>query len=641
MPESPELLARHRKALARHPQALAAIDGVAPYGEETIERSRAGDPIILLPGLDGVVRPLHSRYEPRREARSQLPEELEPTATVVILGAGLGYAPLALVERLTSENLLFWVEADPRLFRTLLGRVDVTALIEHPAVRIVVGAEQGTLFRALEEELVPVLSSRVHLVPHPASVQRQPAEYEDLRKAVSDFTSKGAVLVRTSLYLARFTLKNQCANLGEYMRSPGIAPLAGALRGKPAILVSAGPSLRRNVDLLRGAVGRIPIIAVSTALRALLGRGIVPDFTVLIDYHRISRRYFEGIDPAQAPPMVTETKANPEAIAAYPGMKPFANDLFLNTFLEGIYGDRGDLPSGSTVAHTAFHFACCLGADPIILVGQDLSYPGYLLHVPGTAVQAQEYPSTHRFYSLEMRELEYYFTHRKSFRKVPAIPDGEVPTDDIFFTYLKEFERYFEEHPGTVIDATEGGARIACTRVEPLAAVLARHAEEERPDVAAPVARARQEIPVDEWRDETLRLLELRRGDTEGLARLYDGMLEALEEVIARNERGEAADDETRRVHRLLDEARSLGRVYLLLSQLAQADAWMRMKADRRLDAEAPEGIERQRRQATRDRDYVRGLREAASFLLACLKRARSAAAAPARIPLPQEEAAL
>ncbi|MEE8143718.1 MAG: 6-hydroxymethylpterin diphosphokinase MptE-like protein [Planctomycetota bacterium] len=624
MPVSAKIFEKNLSALPGERQLAAGLEKIEPYPAEWVELAKSGDPILSLPGEDGTPRPLHSRYQPRDEARRLLPEENDPIATYVLIGAGLGYVALELLERFTPANKLLWLEADPRLFRTMLEHVNIGPVLRHPGLQLLVGGTVDDVKGMLRSEMRDVLAGPVHLIPHAPSFQRQPEVYESYRQALNDFSVEGAVVLKTSMYLSRFTFKNQTANLVHYLSSPGIAPLKGTLAGKPAVIISAGPSLRRDIHLLHEAVGKVTLIAVSTTLRPLLDRGIRPDFTVLIDWHRMSRRYFEGVDPATAPLMVCELRATSEGIGTYPGTHLFPNDLYFNTLFEGLFGDKGDLPLGTTVAHSAFHFANYLGADPIILVGQDLAFTGSLLHVPGTVVQTQEYPTTHRFYSLEMRELEFYLTYRKRFRKVPAIPDGEVPTDNVFFSYLKEFERIFREHPGQVIDATEGGARIEGTEVLRLKEVLSRYPDASIPDYPTLIAEAQQQLFVDELRESSLVMLAERRHQLRRLRDLYCRIIPLLEKVLRKNAKGNAADKEVDKVQRLHKQAKEFGRLYLMLQQLAQSDAWERYRQDRRLDVTDRQGVERQQQQAHRDLDYVRALAGAADFLLECLEETRS-----------------
>jgi hypothetical protein len=93
----------------------------------------------------------------------------------------------------------------------------------------------------------------------------------------------------------RRTAENVTRNLGAYVETPSIHVLKDQYRGKPAIIVSAGPSLRKNKHHLRDASGKAVIIAVQTILQPLLEMGIEPQFVTSLDYHDISTRYYEKL----------------------------------------------------------------------------------------------------------------------------------------------------------------------------------------------------------------------------------------------------------------------------------------------------------------------------------------------------------
>ena len=110
-------------------------------------------------------------------------------------------------------------------------------------------------------------------------------------------------------------------NLPWYAASPGTARYKDAFAGYPAIVVSAGPSLHRNIEMLRQARGKAVIIAVSTVLRPLLRRGIKPDFAVVLDYHPISKKYFEDAPGDEDVRLVVDPKASYDAVDAHRGPK--------------------------------------------------------------------------------------------------------------------------------------------------------------------------------------------------------------------------------------------------------------------------------------------------------------------------------
>src|SRR5690606_10154588 len=149
------------------------------------------------------------------------------------------------------------------------------------------------------------------------------------------------------------------------------ADLRDAATGKPAIVVSAGPSLRRNIDALKDprVRERFVIIAVQTVLRPLLAAGIRPHFVTALDYHEISRRFYEGLtaEAVEGITLVVEPKANPAILDAYPGRIRCVGDKVLDQLLgAGLRRERGTLTPGATVAHLAYYLARHMGCDPVV-----------------------------------------------------------------------------------------------------------------------------------------------------------------------------------------------------------------------------------------------------------------------------------
>ena len=612
MADDPQIYRGNLEALRAHPDAYHQVKHAEPYTDASVPDAASGDPILLLPGVDGEERPLHSRYRPREEAEAQCVEPSSAIATQILFGGGMGYLPLAQHALRGTENRLFWLEDDTRVFRTLLGRVDIRSILEHPLTRLAIGRSPRAVYDLLMREVVKILASPIQLIPHPASIQRAPEAYAELQGAINDFSRHGSVQVRTSLYLASRTIENRASNLGPYLLSPGLNPLKGALAGKPLLIVGAGPSLRRNIGaldrLLEDRTRRLPMIGVSTALRLLIARGHRPDFTTLIDYHKISERYFEQVDQQIAPPMITEMRGSREAVRTYPGVQLFGEDPLFQAIFDGTTPRKGEIPRSSSVAATAFHFATWLEADPIIFAGLDLSYPGGLLHVPGTAVHNPIFPLTSRFYSLETRELEYYLTIRRRMLQVPAIPEGDVPTEDTLFSYIKEFEVAFGDYPGRVIDATEGGARLSNCDVASLADVVEEYRSEESPDLQALVEAAAVELnPERTIRDATAVLDELD-AELDEVAALYEEGVPILEKVLEKNAAGEPADEEAARLTEIGKQADSRRRITAILREHAQSDIYHRDRTDRQIDSSDAAGVAKQQAQAERDLEFLQAL---------------------------------
>ncbi|TLY19493.1 MAG: DUF115 domain-containing protein, partial [Nitrospirae bacterium] len=168
----------------------------------------------------------------------------------------------------------------------------------------------------------------------------------------------------------------------EVVESAGVKHLEGLFAGRPAILVAAGPSLEKNVHLLRELEGRAVIIAVDTALRLLLPLGIKPDIVTTIDFNPLNFEKFSNVPIDSEISLVYHPGGYHESIRAFQGPKftyshvPIRIVSWLMEYVE----DKGHLPPGTTVAHLSFHLACLLGCDPIVMIGQDLAFPAEKIH---------------------------------------------------------------------------------------------------------------------------------------------------------------------------------------------------------------------------------------------------------------------
>jgi hypothetical protein len=64
-------------------------------------------------------------------------------------------------------------------------------------------------------------------------------------------------------------------------------------KGKPAVIISAGPSLNKNIDLVEKNRDKFVVFCVSTALKAAVKHNIIPDFVCFIEYLPDSSRFID------------------------------------------------------------------------------------------------------------------------------------------------------------------------------------------------------------------------------------------------------------------------------------------------------------------------------------------------------------
>ncbi len=482
---SMDLLERNLRLLQmRSPLTAKAIAQTLPRTDMTLTRAADG----LVTGTiieEGSPRQLASLRGPALEAKRLADSvDLKQSALVAVRGFGLGHHVQELSTRLGRNGVVICFEPDVAMLRALLERVDFAAMFSRFNVVIVTTADDtGAMSDALHG-LEGLIAAGVAIVDHPASKSRLGEASETFAKTLLTVIQAARTNVVTTLVQVEQTMMNYMGNVHTYAACPGIADLENAAKGRTAVVVAAGPSLRKNIEQLRSPPvrERVVVIAVQTVLKQLLAMGIKPDYVCALDYHEISTRFYEGLTAAdvEGVTLVVEPKASPAIIRAFPGKIRCVGDDVLDRMIGSqLAKPMGELPPGATVAHLCYYLARHLGCDPVVLIGQDLGFTDHQYYSPGAAIHQVWASELGPFRTLETLEFERIMRMRGWLRKLKDVSDKPIFTDEQMHTYLMQFERDFMrdvERGLTTIDATEGGVRKQHTTPMTLADALAAHA---------------------------------------------------------------------------------------------------------------------------------------------------------------------
>ncbi len=457
----------------RYPILAQRVETAHDSDSVRIETAQSGVPTatVLLP--DGSEKRLHSRRDPVKEvqrwAESISPQ---PNKPVALFGLGLGYPLEALGHTHGSKISGIWAfESSIEIFRSMLQIKDWTQVIEQPGLVLIVGLSESEFRELTQREFQRVIMEGLDIVEYEPGMQVNPDWYRQCGENISNLMVQWASELRTVMERGRLFARNTLTNLRDCADTFLLRDVGNVFRGRPAIMVSAGPSLDRNAEQLKKAKGRIPIIAVDTSLRILGMKGIAPDWVVTIDALGMSVRHYESIAGLEHIPLVYDLEATVDLIGRYPGPKILMgnNKPILYQWLEEVTGPLEGLTKGLTVAQATFGFLAHHGADPIILVGQDLSYDpeGGKTHASGAAFQGKFIPGESGEAKWE-NPLDPQGLQGVRMHRVPGNHGGTVPTDNTLLTYLKRFEDDIAQFGGNVINATDGGAFIQGTRPQSL-----------------------------------------------------------------------------------------------------------------------------------------------------------------------------
>ncbi len=557
---------------------------------------------------------LHSKYNPPEEAArliARLPAERH---VVFVLGIGLGYHVAAIREKYPEASV--WVfEPDLRVLRSAIVHCDFSQAILDRKVRLVTHLDKGPLFADWMPQLA-AMSMGHEIIEHAPSLQLHPDHFAAARGLVEEFLAFGKTTINTLLVNSKRTCENLAQNIPWYVASPGVARLKNAMVGVPAIIVAAGPSLRKNKHLLPEAVGKAVIISVQTAFQQMLDIGVEPNFVTSLDYHDICTQFFQHVPRHVRTELVAEPKATPKIFDLNPGPLSLLGNPFIESLLKEMKLSRATLPAGATVAHLAYYVAEHLGCNPIIFVGQDLGFSEGLAYTPGTSYDDMWRPELSRYNSVEMMQWQRIVRDRAILRKVPDYLGRPTYTEERLFTYLQQFERDFSQTTRTIIDATEGGVAKRGTTPMSLRDALDQYCREPM----------QQTIPAHAGLDwsklaEAEQSLQNRLHEAEQVQEIS-----ALTHPLLRSIRDSLEDQP--RVNQLIaqiDPLRSrmndCGATYDLVTQLTQQSELDRYAADKRIAAAGIDGVEKQRRQIDRDIANVQHMIRAAGEFAALMRK--------------------
>lgn len=584
------------------------LDALPDEALPELVATRSGGWTCSVPDAAGKPLFLHSRHEPVDEAR-RLVDSIDTTRNVcfAVQGAGLGYHVREILDRAGGDCFVLAFERDERVLRRALECVDLSRDIVKQRVALLLTSEKSALFGAVGQRTI-MLSMGTGMLAHPASIRRDGAFYEATAKAVEDYASFSRTSLNTVVINGRKTAENITKNAAWYAAAQGIGRLRDRYKGKPAIVVSAGPSLRKNKHLLAEAKDRAILVAVQTTLKPLLEMGVEPDFVTSLDYHEICSRFFEGLPATLKTELVAETKATKVVLGMHPGPVSLVGSDYADGLLREMTLDRPRLPAGATVAHLAFYLARWMGCDPILFVGQDLGFSDGLCYSPGTSYDEVWRPELSRFCTVEMKQWDQIVRERPILRRIPDVHGNPMYTEERLFTYLQQFERDFAETDRRIIDCTEGGALKRGATPLPLSEALAAHC-------AAKVERvAGEKRGFDGSRSgEVAECLEARADEAKRMAKVGRETLPLLEEIKAAFGDNARINRAIAKIDLLRAKMNDLGRTYDQVMQLTQKTELQRFESDLKIGAEknlSPE--EKQKRQCDRDIANCRAVIEAA-----------------------------
>ncbi|AFI03647.1 motility associated factor glycosyltransferase family protein [Helicobacter cetorum] len=253
-------------------------------------------------------------------------------------------------------------------------------------------------------------------------------------------------------------IKQHATNLPEVIQSPSLVDFVNALKNRDtAIIVSTGPSLNKQLPLLKEIAPYATLFCIDASFPILAKAGIKPDIVVSLERVDLTAKFYEEtpLDFQEGVVFALTSIVHKRlSNAIKKGVKQFSFRPFGYTNLFNLH-QYGYVGIGMSAANMAYELVVHSRFKKCVFIGQDLSFSeSGNSHANGAIYGDNEIKPKN--------ESEKIFIEKYG-------GNGQVETTLVWKLFLEFFEKDIFNTPYKleVINATEGGARIKGTKEIP------------------------------------------------------------------------------------------------------------------------------------------------------------------------------
>ncbi|EIN8690427.1 motility associated factor glycosyltransferase family protein, partial [Campylobacter jejuni] len=246
-------------------------------------------------------------------------------------------------------------------------------------------------------------------------------------------------------------------NLPQMITHPSYKELLSKRKGisDTAIIVSTGPSLTKQLPLLKKYASKATIFCADSSYPILAKHGIKPDYVCMLERTELTAEFFNH-DFGEFDKDIVFVCAgvvHPKAIEYLKGRNRkyliIPRYLYFPIYIKLKYFDF--LYNTPSVAHMSYFLSVLLNHKNIILIGQDLAY----------AENGNSHPDDYQnSANYESQMYEHILTEAYGGKK-------EIKTHEVWIFFKQILEAMIIKYHITTYNCTEGGARIEGTIEKP------------------------------------------------------------------------------------------------------------------------------------------------------------------------------
>lgn len=373
---------------------------------------------------------------------------------IVIFGLGLGNL-LDYVHTKSMCSILLY-EPDINILRFTFEYVDLTRYFNDG--RLFIASNIAECAKYIQEKYL--LDDKIEFVYLKNYLAQNASQFNVLTEKIYDVCKAKIIDMNTIKKLSKSQTKNIMLNSLDSGKCYPVNILKNKFKGKTALILGAGPSLKDNLEKIKQFRDRYVIFAVHRTLKTLELNGITPDFCVITDANYVQKLIPQNTEYTKNINFIADIKAD-NCIKKIPVKNCFtfysANNIFSEKLAAKLPETVQTIETGGTATVCAYKCAKLSGFKNIIFAGVDLAFKDDTVYCDGKIAAAND-ANTVKIQNIVMQTAE-----------IKSVTGEYVKTRADYASFVKQFETLFaRDKTSNIYNITTFGAFIAGMKYDSL-----------------------------------------------------------------------------------------------------------------------------------------------------------------------------
>ncbi|OOO00318.1 MAG: hypothetical protein ATN35_07920 [Epulopiscium sp. Nele67-Bin004] len=443
-----------------------------------IEQSKIAGEYALKLIKEGKSKYILSKYAPRTKISEHfILDNYNRNMIFVVFGFGFGYGIEKIYKTLGKDVKIIVIEPQEEI---LNAQKELVNLSKFDNITFLSGNDFVEFRDLFAQVFAGYGIFNAVIISHPHYHLIYDNYLNQILQIINEIHTRAIININTVKKIDQYYVENCINNSKRINTSYDFSCTKDKFKGVPAVIVSAGPSLDKNLAELENFNGII--LCAGRTIDSVRQIGKEPDYVCLLDYsEKIKATFNKELDV----PLVSVFHGSNHIVGDYNGKVHFVDSNDLCKELLNI--ELPEVMTAGSVSTLCLETAYYMGCDPIVYIGQDLALDG-----------DKSYSKTCNIFEDRVANSQIDVSTSSRYSLVEGYYGEAVVSDGAFISCLRWIEAYIKDRPETTfINSTEGGAKIHGTIQMPLKEMIQQYSDFKKPEVETPLL-LQEEIDVND-----------------------------------------------------------------------------------------------------------------------------------------------